>query len=931
MNRIMRAGSLCALFFTGVANASDCPDTDGNGLVDVNDVLSVVNDWGECQGCNSDVNNSGFVDVVDMLLVIDGWGECENDTDPGTGPYNYGEALQKSLTFYYAQRAGNLSDDYPLNWRGDCFDYEFEQLNGEYEFDAAIMNRYMDAGDTPTFVLPISSAMTLMAWSGVDFSSGFTNSGLQETLEDVLRWHADWCIAAHPQPNVFCGQIGQGNESHGFWGAPEVHTAADGYRPKIWWLSPDYPGSEPAAEAAAFLASASIIFKESDLEYSATLLQHARQLYSFADTYRGKYTASIPEVASFYNSWSGYHDELCWASAWLYRATGEQDYLDRSEVHYSEASPDPNWSQSWDGKINGSAVLLAALTGKQIYRNYVEQHLGYFMPGGGISYSPGGLAWLDQWGSLRYASNTAFMAFAYVQLVGDKPDGRYTTFGEQQLNYILGNNPRNSSYVCGFGVNPPLRPHHRAAHGSWNNQIGDPEPNRHVLWGALVGGPASPDDFDYADVRSDYIANEVACDYNAGFTAALGRMSMTFGGDPLPDSQFPPDEDSYGQEMFVEASIIQDADTFTRIRCMLNNRSAWPARISDGLSYRVYVDLTEVLDAGFGPEDVIVNAGMTDGGLVSELQVANPSSNLYFVEINYQGEILMPGTGTSYRRECQFSIGLSDTAPASAWDSSNDPSLATLPYGQASIEKTEMISVYDNGQLIYGEEGILDCNDNGIPDADEVADGSSPDLDGNGIPDACDPDCDGDGEPDAYELEQGGASDCDSNGVPDDCQESTDCNGNGSSDACDIADGQALDCNGNGVPDTCDLQDGSSDDQDADGIPDECQLEGLVYHFEIEDQWNGGFSASLQVDNNTGQDIEGWTLEFDVPYQLVGLWPVGAALWTQGPDGHVTVNSESWNQNVPDGGILEIGFQADGGPLSPTNVLVNGIPAEESP
>ncbi|MDG2423830.1 MAG: hypothetical protein P8M22_07615 [Phycisphaerales bacterium] len=44
-----------------------------------------------------------------------------------------------------------------------------------------------------------------------------------------------------------------------------------------------------------------------------------------------------------------------------------------------------------------------------------------------------------------------------------------------------------------------------------------------------------------------------------------------------------------------------------------------------------------------------------------------------------------------------------------------------------------------------------------------------------------------------------------------------------------------------------------------------------------------------------------------------------------------SLNSESWNQDVPDGGILESGFQADGGLLSPTNVLVNGIPAEESP
>lgn len=40
---------------------------------------------------------------------------------------------------------------------------------------------------------------------------------------------------------------------------------------------------------------------------------------------------------------------------------------------------------------------------------------------------------------------------------------------------------------------------------------------------------------------------------------------------------------------------------------------------------------------------------------------------------------------------------------------------------------------------------VLDCNDNDISDAEEVADGSSPDCDGNFRPDECDPDFDGDG------------------------------------------------------------------------------------------------------------------------------------------------------------------------------------------
>jgi endoglucanase len=41
-----------------------------------------------------------------------------------------------------------------------------------------------------------------------------------------------------------------------------------------------------------------------------------------------------------------------------------------------------------------------------------------------------------------------------------------------------------------------------------------------------VGGPDRPNDFSYADVRSDYIRNEVAIDYNAGFSGALAFMSQ---------------------------------------------------------------------------------------------------------------------------------------------------------------------------------------------------------------------------------------------------------------------------------------------------------------------------------------------------------------------------------------------------------------------
>jgi len=86
-----------------------------------------------------------------------------------------------------------------------------------------------------------------------------------------------------------------------------------------WKITPQKPGSDLAAETAAALAAASIAFRFSDVSYSMKLLQHAADLYEFADKYRGVYSDSIPNAASFYRSFSGYKDELVWGAAWLYK------------------------------------------------------------------------------------------------------------------------------------------------------------------------------------------------------------------------------------------------------------------------------------------------------------------------------------------------------------------------------------------------------------------------------------------------------------------------------------------------------------------------------------------------------------------------------------------------------------------------------------
>jgi hypothetical protein len=87
-----------------------------------------------------------------------------------------------------------------------------------------------------------------------------------------------------------------------------------------------------------------------------------------------------------------------------------------------------------------------------------------------------------------------------------------------------------------------------------------------------------------------------------------------------------------------------------------------------------------------------------------------------------------------------------------------------------------------------------DCNHNGIPDSQDITNGTSQDCNGNGIPDECEP---------------GGSSDC---------------NADGTSDLCELFAGTAADCNGNGIPDSCDLASGVDTDCNNNGIPDYCEM-----------------------------------------------------------------------------------------------------------
>ena len=601
----------------------------------------------------------------------------------GTGDYNYGEALQKSVLFYELQRSGPLPEETRCNWRGGS------GLNDGADNGLDLTGGWYDAGDNVKFNLPMAYSAAMLGWSVYEDREAYEQSGQLEYILGDIKWVCDYLIKCHPEDEVFYYQVGDGNADHSWWGPCEVMTMN---RPSFC-VTKDNPGSAVVGEASAALAVASLAYKDSDPDYSKLCLEHAKSLYSFADSTRSDsgYTAAN----GFYNSWSGYFDELAWAGSWLYLATNESKYLDNAKSCFTQAGHDYDWSLCWDDVHIGAAVMLAKITGDKTYKDEVQKHLDYWSCGTSdgqkITYSPKGLAWLDQWGSLRYATTTAFVASVYSRWDGCPSDkvSVYWDFAKSQADYALGSSGR--SYVVGFGEDSPEHPHHRTSQGSYCDNMNEPGQARHTLYGALVGGPDASDG--YSDTVNDYTKNEVACDYNAGFTGLMAAMYSKYHGKTLID--FGAVEEVPGDEYTAECSLNVQGQDFAEIKAFIYNKTAWPARSAENLEFRYYVDLSEIYENGGDVSGVDITTNYMQSGRVDGLKVWNEENHIYYLSVIFDDGNLRPGGQSQYKSEIQVRM----ISPNGAWDNENDYS-----YNNASGAV-----LLEDGKVVFGvlpdEEG----------------------------------------------------------------------------------------------------------------------------------------------------------------------------------------------------------------------------------
>ncbi|KAK9159108.1 hypothetical protein Scep_005682 [Stephania cephalantha] len=459
---------------------------------------------------------------------------------------DYKAALTKSLLYFEAQRSGKLPLNQRVHWRGDS------GLHDGSDAKIDLVGGYYDSGDNVKFGFPMAFTVTMLAWSAVDFNYQLkANMELQHTLE-AIRWGTDYLLKAHPEPYVLYGEVGDGSSDHACWMRPEDMTT-----PRTTFrIDAQHPGSDLAAETSAALAAASVAFTGIDSRYANLLLTHSKQLFDFAMKYQGEYQNSISVAGQFYSS-SGFQDELLWAAAWLHRATGNPTYL--NYLNSMAGNGGTRSEFSWDDKYVGAQVLISKLVleGKVGYtgtwaqcKSQAEQFICSCAQKGNsnVKRTPGGLLRFQPWNNLQYVSSAAFIASAYSKYLsahnstiqcqsGVLRANDLTTFVKSQVDYILGSNPKQMSYMVGVGTNYPKEVHHRGASivsikaspapveckegfTKWFNRN---EPNPNVLDGAIVGGPDENDG--YTDSRSNFQQAEPATVTIAPMVGVLANLA----------------------------------------------------------------------------------------------------------------------------------------------------------------------------------------------------------------------------------------------------------------------------------------------------------------------------------------------------------------------------------------------------------------------
>jgi endoglucanase len=492
----------------------------------------------------------------------------------------YGSLRSDALAYFYHNRAGieidadlvgeeyarpaghvnvapNQGDNDVTCWANNPCDYTLDVPKGWY-----------DAGDHGKYVVNggISVAQLMSAYERTLHAPGADGAPLGDgklrvpergnAVPDVLdeaRWELEFLLAMQvPQGEPLAGMAHHKLHDKEWTGLP-MRPELD---PQPRELHP--PSTAATLNLAAAAAQCARLYAPYDKAFADRCLTAARTAWDAAKANPARYADPNDGTGGGAYSDSDVRDEFYWAAAELYVTTGESAYRDAvtsSPLHGDTAAVFPRGGMSWGATAGLGALDLATVPNglsaeqRAAVRGMVTEAAdGYARDSAQAHYgtpmAPGANSFV--WGSNSQVLNNMVVLGTAHGLTGK---AAYRDAVLRGMDYLLGRNPLNQSYVTGYGERDAHNQHHRFWARQANPNLPHPAP------GSLAGGPnAALQDpvaerklkgcapaMCYIDDIESYSTNEVAINWNAplawvasyvddlgGGTAPSGSCQVTY-------------------------------------------------------------------------------------------------------------------------------------------------------------------------------------------------------------------------------------------------------------------------------------------------------------------------------------------------------------------------------------------------------------------
>ena len=436
------------------------------------------------------------------------------------------DVTKASLKWYYYQRASmELEETYAGQWkRAAGHTNPTAQLHKSTGASGTINSSkgWYDAGDYGRYIVNsgISTYTLLSLYEHFPdyFKTLKWNIPADGSLPDLLaeiKWNLDWMLTMQASDGAVYHKL----TTLQFPG--DVMPAKD--TEQLYVIG---KGTAATFDFAAVMAVAARVYKPFDATYANTCLEAAKKAYSWGAA-NPKVSFNNPsDVGTGSYSDGSLGDEKDFAGTELFVTTGDATYKTSGASHNLPGWADVSGLATYGKATHATEFGNVAQVAKDTLLRVADEFVARSVTGFGVVMGKDDF----YWGSNSVAGNQGVWLLHAYYVTGDN---KYYVAATKVLDYLLGKNPLDMSFLTGFGTKSPKMPHHRP---STADGVSDPVP------GMLVGGP-QPGGEDignkdweckdyrtgnaatsYTDNRCSYATNEVAINWNAPIAYLAGAI-----------------------------------------------------------------------------------------------------------------------------------------------------------------------------------------------------------------------------------------------------------------------------------------------------------------------------------------------------------------------------------------------------------------------